>query len=269
MRRKAVKATPSAAPTPRAPAAPNAPLIDGIRRRFLAHADAANAAPMQSYMKSSMAFHGINAPLRRRLCAEAVKEHPCGDEETLRATMEVLWRGAKFREEWYAAQELPRVGPHRKLSLLPLLPLYEEMIERSAWWDCCDDISGNALPALMQAHPTKLRPLLKKWAHGDSLWLRRAAILAQRRLRANADAALLYECIEASVDDARFNGEFFINKGIGWALRERSYTHPAEVSAYVARNAHRLAPLTRREALKVIERRARATADSDGAPDEA
>lgn len=234
-----------------------ASLIEALRARFAANADPAAAGPMQAYMKSALPFHGIPAPLRRRLMADAVREHPCPDTATLAATMRRLWREARFREEWYAAQELARVGPHRKLLTPELLPVYEQMIVQSAWWDCCDEISGTALAALYERHPAVLKPLLRRWSTGDDLWLRRAAMLTQRRVKTGFDAPLLYELIEPSLDDPRFNGEFFIRKAIGWALRERSYAAPDEVRAWCDANAARLSPLTRREALKALDRRPR------------
>jgi 3-methyladenine DNA glycosylase AlkD len=51
--------------------------------------------------------------------------------------------------------------------------------------------------------------------------------------------------------------EFFIRKGIGWALRERSYAAPEEVQAFCAEYQGQLAPLTVREALKVIRKQDR------------
>jgi 3-methyladenine DNA glycosylase AlkD len=243
---------------PAKPAAPTTPpLIAALRRRFAAHANPAEAGPMQAYMKSALPCYGIAAPLRRTLMAEAVREHPAPNTEALTAAMRMLWSGATFREERYAAMELARVGPHKKLLTLALLPLYEEMIVTSAWWDCCDDISGTALTALLQRHPAKLKPVLRRWARGDDLWLRRAAMLCQRRLKDadGFDAKLLYDCIEPSLDDPRFKDQFFIRKGIGWALRERSYAAPDEVRAYCRANAARLSPLSRREALKALARR--------------
>ena len=69
------------------------------------------------------------------------------------------------------------------------------------------------------------------------------------------DAPLLYECILASIGDRPFAGEFFIRKCIGWALRERSYAAPDEVQAFCREYAAQLAPLTVREALKVMAKR--------------
>lgn len=236
-------------------ARPAAALIEALRDSFAAHADPARAAPMQAYMKSALPFHGIAAPLRRRLQADAVRAHPLPDARTLAATMRTLWRQARTREERYAAMELARVGANARLLDLTLLPVYEEMIVSGAWWDYCDDISGTALARLLVEHPQTMKPLLRRWARGDDLWLRRAAILCQRRIRAGFDAVLLYDCILPSIGDGTFADEFFIRKGIGWALRERSYGAPAEVQAFCRAYDAQLSLLTKREALKAIARR--------------
>jgi 3-methyladenine DNA glycosylase AlkD len=174
--------------------------------------------------------------------------------------MRALWRGARFREERYAAVELPRLGrAHPKLVNLELLPLVQEMITSGAWWDLVDDISGNVLARLLERHPTEMKPLLQRWAQSDDLWLRRAAMLVHRSVDEEAfDAVLLYETILPSIGNGNFAGEFFIRKGIGWALRERSYAAAEEVKAFCQEYAAQLSPLTLREALKVIDKRSKA-----------
>ena len=231
-------------------------LITALRAAFVAHADPANAVPMQAYMKSALPFYGMAAPLRRRLTAAAVKGNPVADTRTLADTMLQLWRTARFREERYAAMELARVGANAKLAGLDLLPVYEEMIRTGAWWDYCDDISGAAIAHLLQRHPGKMTPLLRRWAKGDDMWLRRASFLCQRRLK-TVDTRLLVDCIVPSIGTGKFADEFFIRKGIGWALRERSYQAPDEVLAFCREHEAELSPLTRREALRVIVKRAR------------
>ena len=210
---------------------------------------------MQAYMKSALPFHGVAAPLRRRLQAEAVKAHPCADTATLAATMQ----RAVARTPRTARSATPRWSWRASAAMrgcwTSLLPVYETMIVEGAWWDLCDEISGNALPALLQRDPATMKPLLRRWATGPQLWLRRAAMLAQRRLKHQVDAVLLYDCILPSIGGGEFADEFFIRKGIGWALRERSYQAPDEVRAFCAEYAAQLSPLTVREALKALRRR--------------
>jgi 3-methyladenine DNA glycosylase AlkD len=229
-------------------------LLAALRASLAAHADAARAPAMQAYMKSAMPYLGIATPLRRELTAQAVRDHPLADSASLADAMRTLWRDAKFREERYAAMELARTGAHARLFDVSLLPVYEEMIVSGAWWDYVDDISGTALARLLREQPRTMKPLLRRWARGDDLWLRRAAMLCQRRSKQGFDAVLFYDCILPSIGKGRFASEFFIRKGIGWALRERSYDAPDEVKAFVREYSAQLSPLTQREAMKAIER---------------
>jgi 3-methyladenine DNA glycosylase AlkD len=66
---------------------------------------------------------------------------------------------------------------------------------------------------------------------------------------------LLYETILPSIGVSAFAKEFFIRKGVGWALRQRSYKAPEEVQVFCDEYADQLSPLTLREALKVISKR--------------
>lgn len=231
-------------------------LLDALRASFAAHADATRAPAMQAYMKSAMPYRGIATPLRRELTAQAVRAFPLPDSASLADAMRTLWHSATYREERYAALELGRTGVHARLFDASLLPVYEEMIVSGAWWDYVDDISGTAIARLWREQPRLMKPVLKRWAHGDDMWLRRAAMLCQRRLKQGFDAELFYACILPSTGSGRFADEFFIRKGIGWALRERSYAAPDEVRAFLREYGPKLSPLTKREAMKAIERRA-------------
>jgi 3-methyladenine DNA glycosylase AlkD len=236
-------------------------LVETIRAALRAHADKAKAPAMQAYMKSTMPFLGVPRPVLDRIVIDAVKLQPLASTGELIEAMAALWRHARFREERYAAIELPTCSrAHRVLIAPALLPLVEEMIVTGAWWDHVDDLSGNVLAELLRAYPADVKPRLSRWAKGGDMWLRRAAMLCQRKLRgADFDAVLFYETVVASVGPkARFADEFFIRKGIGWALRERSCAAPDEVAAFCREYDAQLSPLTKREALRVIAKRAAA-----------
>jgi 3-methyladenine DNA glycosylase AlkD len=234
-------------------------LADAIRAALAAQADPRKAAPMQAYMKSAMPFLGVDAPTRRQQVSGCARGHECADAAELAATLLDLWRAATHREHRQAALDLLRLPRHRRLVGLALLPVIEEMLRTGPWWDFNDEISGQALPLLLQRHPAGMKPLLRRWAHGDDLWFRRAAMLAQRALKEGFDAVLFYECLLPSLlGRTPLAREFFIRKGMGWALRERSYAAPEEVQAFCAEYAAQLSPLTVREALKVLRRRSAA-----------
>jgi len=240
-------------------------LAQALKSALAAHANPARAVPMQAYMKSAMPFHGVATPLRRQLVAQTAAAFTLPGAAALAGTVLQLWREATHREERYAALDLLRLPRHRKLLTTALLPALQEMIETGAWWDFCDEISGVALARLLQAEPAVMKPVLRQWANGHSMWLRRASMLSQRSLKSGFDAVLLYETLLPSIAGGAFADEFFIKKGMGWALRERAYRAPDEVRAFCAEYAERLSPLTRREALRVIDRQTSSAAPASRA----
>src|SRR5690349_7405518 len=112
---------------------------------------------MQAYMKSSMPFLGVPMPVGRRLTRAAAARFPPSDLDDLRRSAGLLWRGAEFREERYAATELTclRMATGR----LELLDLWREMIVTGAWWDHVDAVA-HRIGALLVAHHEHMTPLL-------------------------------------------------------------------------------------------------------------
>jgi 3-methyladenine DNA glycosylase AlkD len=226
-------------------------LLATIRRELAAVADPSKAPAMQAYMKSAMPYHGVPTPISRPLFKRVFEEIDLPDAATWRELVLGLWRGAKFREERYAAIAITGDKRARAFQTTDALPLYEELIVTGAWWDYVDDIAGHRLGELLRAQPKAMRKCMLAWSRCDDLWKRRSSIICQLGFKTETDLELLYACIEPSIGSK----EFFLRKAIGWALRQYAWTDPAEVVRYVAENEARLSGLSRREALKNVERR--------------
>jgi 3-methyladenine DNA glycosylase AlkD len=127
------------------------------------------------------------------------------------------------------------------------MTMYEEIIVTGAWWDFVDE-AAHRVGDILARHPVRMRPLMLTWSRSDNFWKRRTSIICQLSFKAGTDLELLYACIEPSLGSK----EFFLQKAIGWALRQHAWTDPEEVKRYVKANEARLAPLSRREALKNI-----------------
>jgi 3-methyladenine DNA glycosylase AlkD len=84
------------------------------------------------------------------------------------------------------------------------------------------------------------------WSKSTNLWKRRTSIICQLGFKEETDLELLYACIEPSLGTR----EFFLQKAIGWALRQYAWTDGAEIKRYVRSNRSRLSALSCREALK-------------------
>ena len=209
-------------------------------------AEPGRAAGMRAYMKSEMPYLGVSAVPLRQVCRALFAGLEWRHSADFQSTVLRIWRGARHREERYAAVELSGVRAARAFQTPAALPMYEEMIVTGAWWDYVDAIAGHRVGGLLAAHPRPLRTAMLAWSRSDDLWKRRSSIICQLRFKERTDLDLLYACIEPSLGSR----EFFLRKAIGWALRQYAWTDPAEVKRYVRAKGDALAPLSRREALK-------------------
>lgn len=220
-------------------------LVAAARAGLAALADPAKAPEMRRYMKSDMPFRGVQKPGRTALGTRLFAEHPLSDVDTWAATVLELWRGAEYREERYLALDLTAYRPYLRWQGPGLLPVYEELIVTGAWWDFVDEVADRRVGPLVREHPAELVPVMRAWSRDPDRWKRRTSIICQLGSKENTDVQLLTDTIEANIADP----DFFLRKGIGWALRQFAKTEPGWVRAFV--DAHPgLSPLSRREATK-------------------
>lgn len=214
--------------------------------KLRAAANPTKAKAMQAYLKSTQAFWGVANPVVRKICREVFAHHPVTSKEDWLAVARHLWRNADHREEWFAAVEWTGIRAARAWQQPDVLPLYEEMIVTSAWWDTVDVIAVHRVGALLKNDPKKMKPLLRRWAKDANLWKRRTAILSQLTFKQDTDLDLLFATMKPSLE----RPEFWLRKAIGWALRQQARSHAAEILAFVQEHRERLSGLSRREALK-------------------
>ena len=221
-------------------------MIGRLRAELAAAANPAKAPGMQAYMKSTMPYHGVNLPAVRSISRTIFdgSTRTCAEWQ---ATILELWRGARYREERYAALFLLGLKRHRACLTPEQMPVLEELIVTGAWWDYVDSVAG-VVGDLLRRYPARVRPMMRDWSTDSDKWKRRVSITCQLGFKRDTDLDLLYANIEPNLSDR----DFFIRKAIGWALRQYAWTDPHEVERYVHAHEARLSGLSRREALKNI-----------------
>ena len=227
----------------------DADLLSALRRELRARPNPRRAAQAAAYMKVALPFIGLALPDVRRIARQSFRAHPLAAFASYHRFLEEGFLQAAYQEERYAV--LAVAGERRCLPFqnARVLPLYRRLIVAGRWWDVVDDLSCRVGEALA-ADPAPVAKTLRLWARGQDIWLRRAAIICQRKLEARTDIGLLFACIAPSLGET----EFFLRKGIGWALRSLAYHAPGEVRRYVREHALRLSPLSQKEALRHIGR---------------
>jgi 3-methyladenine DNA glycosylase AlkD len=214
-----------------------------LTRMFEENRNEDNAEPMKKYMKDHFPFLGIKKPQRSKLEKQFFQETGLlkadFNEEFLRELWEKEEREYQYTGLVYMEKSL------KKLEKADL-PFMEELITTKSWWDTVDAIAPKPVGTIAEKYPEVIAETINRWAIDDYLWLRRAAILFQLKYKGQTNAELLYRYIKQNADSK----EFFIQKAIGWALREYSKTNPASVKEFI--EGTKLAPLSVREGSKYL-----------------
>jgi 3-methyladenine DNA glycosylase AlkD len=216
--------------------------IRGVIELLRGNADPERAGQMAAYMKDKFPFLGIQTPLRKKLSREFLKEvrkSPVTDWNLI----DELW-ALPEREFQYLAEDYLTT---RQKFLVPAdLDGIKRLATTKSWWDTVDSLDRIA-GQIALAYPESNATLLA-WSTDDSMWLRRLAIDHQLVRKEATNTQLLAEILQNNLGQT----EFFINKAIGWALRDYSKTNPAWVRNFIEEHRNQMAPLSIREASKYL-----------------
>ncbi|WP_409252332.1 DNA alkylation repair protein [Bacillus sp. SCS-153A] len=211
---------------------------------FRQHKYEENAGPMKAYLRNQFEFLGIKTPERKELLSAFIKEHGNPDLNELPQTVRILWEQPE-REFQYAALSL--LDKQRRKLHSEHLTLLEELVVTKSWWDTIDSIASRLAGFVIKKYPEEGEGYLKRWISSENFWLNRTAIIHQLSYKGDTDEEKLFSYIKQHSSSK----EFFIEKAIGWALREYSKTAPETVVQFIEKED--LRPLSKREGLKYLK----------------
>jgi 3-methyladenine DNA glycosylase AlkD len=220
------------------------PYVVSLKELFEKNADPVQAAPMKKYMRDQFEYLGIKTPQNVALRKTFYTEYGLPEITELDPILRDLW-SLPQREFQYVAVGL--LGKFEEQLPADFIDTIEYLITTKSWWDTVDSIAGNTVGVHFKRYPAVEKKYLAKWRKSDNFWLRRTTILFQLNYKQETDFDLLCDIIRENLNSK----EFFINKAIGWALRQYARVNPRAVKKFVKSTP--LHPLSRREAMKHIE----------------
>ncbi|WP_228892489.1 DNA alkylation repair protein [Pseudoduganella aquatica] len=213
-------------------------LLQQLQGELQALANPERASGMRAYMRDQFDYLGIPTPTRRAAIKPLLKPLKGSGADQLIGLADELWERPE-REYQYAALDL--LNMHSKELGFADIPALLALVQRKSWWDTVDALATIIGDVLQGQHDYMDEAL----AH-DNFWMRRIALLHQLGWRGKTDHVRLYSyCIALAQEK-----EFFIQKAIGWALRDYARHAPDDVRQFTQQNKSILSALSYREANK-------------------
>jgi 3-methyladenine DNA glycosylase AlkD len=218
--------------------------IASLETAFLKNSHPENAFAMSKYMRNHFQFFGIKTEDRRLIFKTLWKENR---EEITENTRAITWDlfTKPQRELHYCGIEI-LIKELQKNYKKEDIQLIEKLIITNSWWDSVDTIAKNILGEYLLEHPLEIENTIERFSNSDNMWLNRSAIIFQLGYKQKTN----FDLLKSECEKHKNSNEFFIQKSIGWALREYAKTNPQAVKNYVLNT--NLKPLSKKEALKNI-----------------
>jgi 3-methyladenine DNA glycosylase AlkD len=216
--------------------------ISSLENAFQENSNSENAFAMAKYMKNNFIFFGIKTDDRRRIFKGVWNKN---QEEVTKNSREIALElfDKKQREFHYCAIEI-LIKQLKKKYKREDIHLIEKLLITNSWWDSVDSIAKNILGAYLQEFPDEIDKTIFRFSNSDNMWLNRSALLFQLGYKNKTH----FDTLKKICEQHKTASEFFIQKAIGWALREYAKTNPEAVKSYV--DSANLKPLSSKEALK-------------------
>lgn len=215
--------------------------ISSLEEAYKNAAKPERAIKQAAYMRDQFAFYGIMSTERKEILKPFLRKESRPPKEDLHMVVKTLWQKPE-REYQYAAQEL--AAKYLSASEKEDIELFEWMITNKSWWDTVDFIAANLVGNYFKQHSDQLATTNESWLNSGNIWLQRTTLIFQLKYKDQVDSDLLAQNIQV------LNGtkDFFINKAIGWSLREYGKVNPDWVVDLVDKTD--LSTLSKKEALK-------------------
>lgn len=214
-----------------------------LESMLLPHANRNTATEMAKYMKNHFTFLGIPSPTRKEV-TKNFKKSALSNEILTWEFIDYLYQKPP-REYHYIAMELAW-DKIKKYPNVNDLENIEQLIKTNCWWDTVDYLAAHVLGDYLILFPEKTEIMLEKFTKSNHLWLLRSTLLFSLFYKDNTNWNLLKNQIITLQD----NKDFFIQKAIGWSLRQFAKTNATKVLFFVQSTEFKASTLAKKEALK-------------------
>ena len=213
-----------------------------IKKAFETDRDEKNAVAMSKYMRDLFEFYGLATPRRKAVYKSLIKN----EKQSKKIDWDFLDKCYEARHREFQYLVCDYLIALKQYAAFEDISKIEKYITTKSWWDTVDflcKVIGD-----IGLRDARVKGLMLDWSQHENIWLKRAAIEHQLSSKEETDTELLAQIIVNCLG----SNEFFINKAIGWALREYSKTNSQWVREFIEKHREKMCSLSIKEASKYI-----------------
>lgn len=213
-----------------------------IRAMFENREDKENALVMAKYMRNKFKFYGLPTPKRKEIYKSFLKD------EKKNKIIDWDFLDKCYQDEHREFQYLVCDYLNAMIKYLTYEDIFKikKYLKSKQWWDTIDFL--DTVIGKIGLRDNRVDDLMLKWSKDEDFWIRRVAIDHQLCRKEKTNTKLLEQIVVNNFG----SDEFFINKAIGWSLRDYSKTNPNWVRYFIDKYKDKMNKLSIKEAGKYI-----------------
>jgi 3-methyladenine DNA glycosylase AlkD len=200
-----------------------------IYAKLLPLGDPSHSALMKNYMKSQLEFLAIKVPVMRQVARNGFSFYSQSPEEVL-----AIWNAIWFSSSCFEVMSMPlfyygRQGRKISPATWPPLSTWSGHVEN---WAHCDSLAS-IYSYLLAQNFDEVYKVLQQWNHAESQWLRRLSMVSLIHYSGKKAVFLPLDKVLPMLENCLDDERPYVQKAIGWVLREANYVYHAEISAFI------------------------------------
>ena len=213
-----------------------------LKQKLIENSNPDLAKQMEKYLRNKFKFYGLKSPERRKSYRDLIKAEKKNKKIDWKL-LDQAWSDSHREAQYFVCDYL--ISLEKYLTFEDIDQIFN-YIKSKQWSDTIDSLIKPI--GKIGLRDERVNDLMLIRSKDNDFWVRRVAIEHQLLRKDKMNIELLEKILENNLNSS----EFFINKAIGWALRDYSKTNPEWVREFIENHVSDMAPLSIKEGSKYL-----------------
>lgn len=160
-----------------------------------------------------------------------------------------IWKNT----EWYeVAHQALYYYQHKTINKAEFVKI-KTWVNRCDCWEHSDDLS-KIYAQVVEDNPDWILPVFETWNRAKSPWKRRQSVVGLIEYASKRQSVLPFQELIKFVDPLLSDEDYYVQKGVGWTLREICNLYPSEALGYMQSNLILLHPIAYSSATEKLDK---------------